>query len=669
MRGQGPWADLLAHPLRQGGASATAWREASSRCAATCSSRPQGDQMRLAVIIRRTAVTARGARRLASRHDQTRPRAARRRRSPLPLLAQTAAAARRRRSPSTPWIARAARRRARNDDYAWDITEGLTTEVGPAHGRHRGRGPRPRLGGRQAAARWASPTSASSVRHAGVGARRRKRRDPRALPAETGGRRARQFGLDPPGGHRPARSSASTASTRSSAAPDAAVRGKIVFVDHRMPRRPRTASGYGQFGAPRRQGPTIASRKGAIAIVIRSIGTDHHRNPHTGVMSFADGATPIPAGALTIPDAEQLAAHPQARQAGDDAAARSKARRIAKRAVGQCHRRSPGPRSRARRRSWSAAISTAGTRAPARSTMPPACAIAAAAAKRIMDAGRPLRTIRIVWFGAEEVGLFGGLDYRAAPRQGAALRRSPKAISAPTASGRSTASSARRAATRRARSAPRSPRSASSPARSTRPTARTSARCSPTACPGSALNQDGTRYFDLHHTPDDTLDKVDPAQLRQNVAAWTAMLAILSGGIEQPKRAAPALNARIHQENDMNRIRPLLILAPPLLLGACQVTDDSNGSTTISIDENRIEQGADALANEADKAGDEAANAHRAMPVPRSSRAPTTSRNAPAASPTRSTMSMSTSTSTPATTSRRDDQLSELGFATRRALA
>ena len=36
-----------------------------------------------------------------------------------------------------------------------------------------------------------------------------------------------------------------------------------------------------------------------------------------------------------------------------------------------------------------------------------------ASAKRIMDAGRPLRTIRIVWFGAEETGLFGGLDYRA----------------------------------------------------------------------------------------------------------------------------------------------------------------------------------------------------------------------------------------------------------------
>ena len=55
--------------------------------------------------------------------------------------------------------------------------------------------------------------------------------------------------------------------------------------------------------------------------------------------------------------------------------------------------------------------------------------------------------------------------------------------------------------------------------------------------PGVTLFQDGTHYFDVHHTPDDTLDKVDPEDLRQNVAAWTAMLAVLSGGIEpDPKR-------------------------------------------------------------------------------------------------------------------------------------
>jgi hypothetical protein len=36
------------------------------------------------------------------------------------------------------------------------------------------------------------------------------------------------------------------------------------------------------------------------------------------------------------------------------------------------------------------------------------------------------------------------------------------------------------------------------------------------------LEQDASHYFDIHHTPDDTLDKVDRAQLDQNVAAWAA---------------------------------------------------------------------------------------------------------------------------------------------------
>jgi Zn-dependent M28 family amino/carboxypeptidase len=54
------------------------------------------------------------------------------------------------------------------------------------------------------------------------------------------------------------------------------------------------------------------------------------------------------------------------------------------------------------------------------------------------------------------------------------------------------------------------------------------------------LNQDGTRYFDYHHTPDDTLDKVDPAQLRQNVAAWTALLAVLANAPERIEGIPPA---------------------------------------------------------------------------------------------------------------------------------
>ena len=51
------------------------------------------------------------------------------------------------------------------------------------------------------------------------------------------------------------------------------------------------------------------------------------------------------------------------------------------------------------------------------------------------------------------------------------------------------------------------------------------------------LDQNGTRYFDLHHTPDDTLDKVDPAQLEQNVAVWTAVLEVVAN---EPGPLAPA---------------------------------------------------------------------------------------------------------------------------------
>ena len=49
---------------------------------------------------------------------------------------------------------------------------------------------------------------------------------------------------------------------------------------------------------------------------------------------------------------------------------------------------------------------------------------------------------------------------------------------------------------------------------------------------GVDLNQSGLRYFDIHHSADDTLERIDPEQLRQNVAAWTTMLAIVADAPE-----------------------------------------------------------------------------------------------------------------------------------------
>jgi Zn-dependent M28 family amino/carboxypeptidase len=41
-----------------------------------------------------------------------------------------------------------------------------------------------------------------------------------------------------------------------------------------------------------------------------------------------------------------------------------------------------------------------------------------------------------------------------------------------------------------------------------------------------SLQQDGTKYFDYHHTANDTLDKIVPAELAQNVAAWVVVSAM-----------------------------------------------------------------------------------------------------------------------------------------------
>jgi Zn-dependent M28 family amino/carboxypeptidase len=53
------------------------------------------------------------------------------------------------------------------------------------------------------------------------------------------------------------------------------------------------------------------------------------------------------------------------------------------------------------------------------------------------------------------------------------------------------------------------------------------------------LAQDGTDYFDLHHTPDDTFDKIDPAALAQNVAAY-AVFAYLAASADGDFGSKPA---------------------------------------------------------------------------------------------------------------------------------
>jgi hypothetical protein len=420
---------------------------------------------------------------------------------------------------------------ALKDDYAWDITEGLTTEVGQ------------RLAGTEAEAR-ARAWAVAKLKAMGFSNVRVETFD---MPVWTRGAESAEI-LAPFPQKLVVAALGNSASTGSEgitgevvgfdtladliAAPVEAVRGKIVFVSHAMPRT-QDGSGYGYFGGPRRQGPGIASKKGAIAIVIRSIGTDHHRNPHTGVMSFPDGVKPIPAGALTLPDAEQLQ---RILKRGRPVTMRltlvsQTAQGQSGNVIAEVPGRDPGLPPvlvGGHLDSWDQ-----GTGAIDDAT---GVAIATAAAKRIMGSGRPLRTIRIVWFGAEEFGLFGGQNYL--KKHGAephyALAESD------FGAGRIWRVNSKLGKDREAEA--KMLQSALAPLGIV-PGALDEAEGSDigpmieAGMPAVGLSQDGTHYFDLHHTPDDTLDKVDPDALRQNVAAWTAMLAVLAGPIKpDPKQ-------------------------------------------------------------------------------------------------------------------------------------
>ncbi len=81
-----------------------------------------------------------------------------------------------------------------------------------------------------------------------------------------------------------------------------------------MERHP-SGRGYGKSGPARFAGPSEAAKKGAIGLVIRSVGTDSQRSPHTGITTYEKGVVKIPAAVLSNPDADQLllsgSKHPQ----------------------------------------------------------------------------------------------------------------------------------------------------------------------------------------------------------------------------------------------------------------------------------------------------------------------------------------------------------------------
>ncbi|NML05357.1 M20/M25/M40 family metallo-hydrolase [Sphingomonas sp. G-3-2-10] len=416
---------------------------------------------------------------------------------------------------------------ALKDDYAWDITEGLTTEIGP------------RLAGTEAEAR-ARDWAVKKLKAMGF---QNVRIETYMMPVWVRGEEKAAIvspfpqpliltALGNSGSTGPKGIEAEIVYFPTfadlQAAPEGSLKGKIAFVSHAM-HATQDGSSYGPFGQVRRAGPAAAAKKGAVAILIRSIGTDYHRNPHAGGTSWPEGVKPIPAAALSLPDSEQLE---RVIKRGQPVRVRLllTPEFVGQRESGNVIAEVPGSDPDAgivliggHLDSWDLGTGAFDDAA--------GVAITAAAAKRVMDAGQPRRTIRVVWFGAEEVGIFGGRAYAeahkgdkhvlAAESDFGADRIWKFDVNLPA----SAAPVADRLATALAPLGITRGRDIAGDGADVGPIMRTGVAA-------IDLAQTGTRYFDLHHTPDDTLDKIDPEQLRQNVAAWTAMLAIVANAPE-----------------------------------------------------------------------------------------------------------------------------------------
>lgn len=309
------------------------------------------------------------------------------------------------------------------------------------------------------------------------------------------------------------------------AAEDYKVRGKIVYVG--IPRMHALPDGrdYGPGSSVRVQGPELAAAKGAAAFLLRSVGSDENRLAHTGMTKFSDPAKAIPAAALSNPDADQL-------------------ERILKRGKPVKIHLALDCGVEGRYTGANVIAEITGSRRPNEyfltgghldSWDPGTGAIDDAAGVAITTAAanligqlpkRPARSIRVVAFANEESGLFGGFAYAAQHH----LEIGKAVLGAESDGGADRILKVTASVKPEARGAIDQIAAALKPLGiEYDPAAGGSGGSDLSAVhavgmAGLSLHQDTSRYFEWHHTANDTLDKVDPGQLRQNVAAYAVSM-------------------------------------------------------------------------------------------------------------------------------------------------
>ena len=300
-----------------------------------------------------------------------------------------------------------------------------------------------------------------------------------------------------------------------------AVRGRIVFFARRT-MKAGEGPGYGANVPMRTSGAAKAGPHGAVAVLVRSIGTSRSRFAHTGSTRYEEGGPRIPAAAVSNADADLL----------ERLLARGP---VTVRLVLGCRPLPDGTSANvlgevkgrenpdeivvlgAHLDSWDLGTGAVDDGA--------GCAIAIEAARLIAESPRrPRRTIRVVLFANEESGGAGGRAY--AERHAAELPRHAAAFEADSGTGTPLGFSWNAAGTLEPALA--------AVAEILRPLGAEGLRkggyggvdvapMAPAGVPLFGLRQDSSTYFDVHHSADDTFDKIDPASLDRAAAAMAAM--------------------------------------------------------------------------------------------------------------------------------------------------
>ncbi|PCI47648.1 MAG: aminopeptidase [Moraxellaceae bacterium] len=302
----------------------------------------------------------------------------------------------------------------------------------------------------------------------------------------------------------------------------AAVKNKIVFVNQTTARA-KDGSGYGNSVPLRYKGSIVAKEKGAAALLIRSLGTSHHRFPHTGATTRIE--SPVPAAALSNPDADQLVrllALGKPIYVALDISVSIQKQGKSFNVIAQIDGASEPEKiilMGAHLDSWDLGTGAIDDGA--------GVGITVAAAELIASqVKRPKRSIRLVLFGNEEQGLWGAKQYVEAHKD--EMANHVYASESDFGAGKVWRFDVEDTAVQVLIMPLLSPLGIDvgvEPPTSGGPDIKPLKKAGVNVF---RLKQDGTDYFDFHHTADDTLDKVDPEGLKQNVAAWAVVMYMLA---------------------------------------------------------------------------------------------------------------------------------------------